>query len=67
MSGYTQAQLDALRAAVVRGVRTVTMNGESVTYASTADMLRIIAMIERDIATNKGPILRTHPTDRGFR
>ncbi|MES2845632.1 MAG: hypothetical protein V4747_11435 [Pseudomonadota bacterium] len=47
---YTQIQLDALRTAVARGVRTVTTDGNTVTYASTDEMLRLIAIIERDIA-----------------
>lgn len=66
MSGYTQEQLTALKAAVARGVRTVSYDGQSVTYASTAEMLRIIAMIERELSVTRGPILRTMPTDRGF-
>ena len=35
---YTQDQLDRLEAAIARGVRTVSYNGESVTYESLKDM-----------------------------
>lgn len=66
MSGYTQAQLDALRAAAARGVKTVSYDGQSVTYASMAEMLSLIAQIERELSPRRGPILRTMPTDRGF-
>lgn len=49
MSGYTQEQLTALKAAVARGVRTVSYDGQSVTYASTAEMLKIIRIMEREL------------------
>lgn len=66
MSGYTREQLDALKAAVAKGVRTVSYDGQSVTYASVSEMLRVISMIERELNVTRGPILRTMPTDRGF-
>lgn len=47
---YTQTQLDALKAALARGVRTVTTDGNTVTYASTEEMIRVIGIIEREIA-----------------
>lgn len=64
---YTQAQLDALRDATARGVRRVSYDGKTVEYASTEEMLKLIATIERALNATKGPILRTMPTDRGFR
>lgn len=47
MSGYTQAQLDALRASVARGVKTVSYDGNSATYNSIDEMLKLISVIER--------------------
>lgn len=62
---YTQAQLDALRAAVAQGVREVTVDGRRVVYSTTDEMLRLIAVIERSLAraagrrvTGRNPIFR---------
>jgi hypothetical protein len=49
MSGYTQAQLDALREAAASGVRTVTVEGKTITYASVGEILRLIAIMERSL------------------
>lgn len=66
MSGYTQAQLDALRAAVARGVKTVSYDGNSVTYQSVDDMLKLIATIERSLNPSRTRI--QYPAfDRGTR
>ncbi|MGR3495211.1 phage head-tail joining protein [Citreimonas sp.] len=67
MSGYTQAQLDALREAAARGVRSVSYDGQTVQYSSVDDMLKMIARIERSLGTKKGPQINTYKTDRGFR
>lgn len=48
---YTQDQVNALKAAVAKGVRTVTTDGHSVTYASTAEMLQLISVMERQLST----------------
>lgn len=50
MSGYTQAQIDALRSALARGVRSVSdSEGNTVTYASFNEMRRQLAVMERDV------------------
>jgi len=49
---FTQTQIDNLRAAVAAGVRTVTTDGNSVTYASTDEMLRVIGVMERAVSTS---------------
>lgn len=46
---YTQAQLDALRAAFASGVLTVEYDGKRVTYASRDDLKRRIDEIEKTI------------------
>lgn len=55
MSNYTQAQLDALRAAYASGVLTVDYNGRRVTYHSRAEMAQIIATIEADLSPATTP------------
>lgn len=50
MANYTQAQLDALRAAATKGVRTVEYDGQRVTYNSLAEILQMISIIERDLS-----------------
>lgn len=67
MSGYTQEQLTALKAAAARGVRSVSYDGQTVQYSSVDDMLKMIARIERDLGTRKGPQINTYKTERGFR
>lgn len=63
---YTQAQLDALREAVARGVQTVEYDGQRVTYRSTDEMLRLIGVIERSLSGSV--TTRTvYGTSRGFR
>ena len=65
---YTQEQVTALKNAVAKGIRTVSTDGHSVTYASTAEMLRVIAIMERDIAAQNAPKSQIfYPTfDRGI-
>ncbi len=59
---YTQAQLDGLRAAVAGGVRTVKVDGKEVTYASTAEMLRLIAVMERSLQPVASRVTHYNPT-----
>lgn len=51
---YTAEQLAALKAAAAKGVRTVTVDGHSVTYASVSEMLRMIAVMEKELAAAAG-------------
>ena len=59
---YTQGQLDALREAVAGGVRTVKVDGKEVTYASTSEMLRLIAIMERSLQPSSSRISHFNPT-----
>lgn len=64
MSGYTQAQLDALKAAYARGARTVSYDGQSVTFDTGAEMRQRIQDIERSL--NPGRNRVHYPSfDRG--
>lgn len=64
MSSYTQTQLAALKAAVAKGVRSVSYDGQTVTYASISEMLRVISVIEREL--NAGASRTHYPSfDRG--
>jgi hypothetical protein len=51
---YTQTQLTALKEAVSKGIRSVTTDGHTVTYATTTEMLRLIAVMENEIASSTG-------------
>ena len=63
---FTQTQLDALRNAVASGVRTVTVDGKTVTYASTGEMLRLIAIMERSLTAPADRVTYYNPVfDKG--
>jgi len=57
---WTQAELDALRAAYARGTLRVSYEGRSVEYGSEADLLRRIRTIEREMAAEAGTPKPTH-------
>lgn len=58
---YTQAHLDALRAALVSGATRVTYEGRTVEYRTIADLERVIATVERSLGL-RGPASRiTYP------
>lgn len=48
---FTQAQHDALAAAIAQGVTTVEHAGKRVRYASLKDMLMLLDLMEADIAS----------------
>ena len=50
MTTYTHAQLTALKAAVARGTKSVSYDGNTVVYHSVSEMLKLIAVIERELA-----------------
>lgn len=52
MANYTQAQLDALRAALAQGVTNVSYGDKRVDYRSLDEMRQLISIMERDIAGN---------------
>ena len=47
---WTQAELDALKAAYASGTLRVSYDGRSIEYASEADLLRRIRTVERELA-----------------
>lgn len=51
---WTQTQLDALDAAIARGVLTVRYADREVTYHSLGDMLRLRATMAQAIASEAG-------------
>ncbi len=52
--GFTQTELDALKAAYAAGALRITHEGKTVEYASESDLLRRIRMIEGEIAAASG-------------
>lgn len=62
MSGYTQEQLAALKAAAAKGVTKLrAANGEEVTYRSLEEMHRQIAIMERALAP-QATVRQHYPT-----
>jgi hypothetical protein len=47
---WTDADRESLKSAIVRGVQTVTLAGESVTYQSLEQMRELLAEMERALA-----------------
>lgn len=58
---YTQAQLDALRAALASGVTRVSYDGRTVEYRSIADLERAIAAVERALGQRQQVSRITYP------
>ena len=53
MSGYTHEQLAALKAAAAKGVKTISYDGQTATFPSVAEMLKLIAVIERELSPRR--------------
>jgi len=51
---YTQAQLDALDAAIASGALRVTYDGKTVEYRSTADLIRARALVLAELGRQTG-------------
>ena len=49
VNAHTQAELQALRAALVSGLLRVTYDGRTVEYRSMSDLVRAIAIVESDL------------------
>jgi hypothetical protein len=60
MSGYTQEQVNSLRAMLATGVLKGTLNGEQVEFRSLADMQALLASMERSVAGAAGAGRVTH-------
>lgn len=54
MAGYTQAHLDAIRAAYASGVTRVSYDGKTTEYRTLAEMRQIISTIEGELAAQAG-------------
>lgn len=64
---WTQAQLDALKSAAASGATEVTHDGKTVKYRNLAEIIRLIAMMEGEIApTNRAPRSTLVRFDRGY-
>ena len=50
MMAWTQTEIDALKAAIGRGAKTLRLNGEEVTYGSISEMLRVLGIMEAEVA-----------------
>lgn len=62
----TQTELDALRAARNRGALVVKHGDKSVTYRSLGEMDRLIARMERELATSRPKTAGFATTKRGI-
>jgi hypothetical protein len=62
---WSQAEYDALKAAIARGTQTVSYNGRSVTYHSLKDMRALLAEMERDLAGTSAQPYRLASTSKG--
>jgi uncharacterized membrane protein len=65
---WTTSDRDALKTAIARGLQTVTLAGESITYQSLADMRELLAEMERELAGVAGTAqsYRLAATSKGF-
>ena len=65
---YSQADIDALKAAVARGATRLRMGDEEVQYASLSEMRRQIGVMEAELAGQKtdGLTISTPRTLRGL-
>lgn len=66
---YTVADRDNLKAAIAEGVTSVSVGGRTVSYRTIDEMVRILAMIERDLGLipNGGITYQTVGHSKGFR
>lgn len=67
MAGWTQSDIDTLKAAIATGVLSVNYAGppaRSITYRSMAEMTQALAMMERSV--NGGTPYRIARTRKGF-
>lgn len=60
MSVYTVDQYDTLCMMIGKGVTSLEVNGEKVTYRSLSEMMRIKAMMEADLSIGAAQQSRRH-------
>lgn len=51
---WTQADIDALKAAIATGVKSVAYHDKTVTYHSVDDMLKALAMMQAEVNVSSG-------------
>lgn len=51
---WTQADVDALKAAIKTGVRRVTFGDQTTEYQDVASMIRALRLMEAEVATTNG-------------
>ncbi|MFZ1057692.1 MAG: hypothetical protein WAP47_00730 [Candidatus Rokuibacteriota bacterium] len=51
---WTQTDIDALKAAIKTGHRRVTYGDKTVEYQTMAEMIRLLALMEADVAATNG-------------
>lgn len=60
---WTQSDIDALKAAIARGVKVVQMGSERVEYASLSEMRAALSMMEAEVAgTSRSAMTVVYPT-----
>lgn len=62
---YTQAQHDALEAAIATGATSVTHDGETVQFRSSKDMQALLGRMKRELGLTSGTRRKLHVV--GFR
>lgn len=63
---YSQEDLDALKAAIASGVRTVTSGDTTTTYQNLDQMLKVAALMEQEIAAAAASKTTYRRTVAGF-
>jgi hypothetical protein len=58
---YSQADIDALKAAIAKGVTEVRVGEESIKFDSLPAMLARLRIMEREVAGVAAPALQTYP------
>jgi len=61
---WTQADVDALKAAYAQGVTSVSHNGKTVQYASLPDMWNAIRQMQEEVETGNGTVTPTNRPNR---
>lgn len=62
---WTQADVDALKAAVAKGEKSVTFSDRSVTYRDLGEMLQALALMERSIQGTSARTFRLAEVKKG--
>ena len=63
---WLQTDIDALKAAMGKGLKQVTYASGSVTYQSIDDMRKLLADMQREVSPDTNPSRRVARFDRGF-